>query len=111
MNLFFTTDIRGDFAFLHDEEAKHCAQVLRKKPGDAIYLVDGRGGWYEGILDEVNKREVCVKIVSAQSQKGKRPASIHLAIAPTKNMDRFEWFLEKCTELGIDEITPLQRIN
>ncbi len=108
MNLFYTTDIRGDFAYLGEEEARHCSQVLRKKPGDTLFLVDGKGGWNEGIIDEINKREVAVKIGFSQIEKGKRDFYLHMAIAPTKNMDRFEWFLEKCTELGIDEITPLQ---
>ncbi|MCB0519556.1 MAG: 16S rRNA (uracil(1498)-N(3))-methyltransferase [Lewinellaceae bacterium] len=107
MNLFYTTNIKGDFAILEEEEARHCSQVLRRKAGDAIQLVDGKGNWYEGAIDEINKREVVVKIEDVEQEKDKRDFKLHIAIAPTKNMDRIEWFLEKSTELGIDEITPI----
>lgn len=107
MQLFYSTDIRGDFAYLDEEEAKHCIQVLRKAPGDTLHLVDGQGGFYTTTLLEGNKRACTLQIVERQLEYGKRPYQIHLAIAPTKNINRFEFFLEKATELGVDRIIPL----
>jgi 16S rRNA (uracil1498-N3)-methyltransferase len=107
MNLFFSDDIRGDFAWFDEEEARHGVQVLRKKAGDQIQFVDGEGGWYEGLIEESAKWHLVVKIVSRKEEVGKKNYRLHLAVAPTKSIERFEWFLEKATEIGIDEITPL----
>lgn len=108
MILFYTTDIRDDYAWFSEEEARHCSQVLRRKAGDVVQFLDGQGGWYEGVISEVGKRQVVVKITARKAGTDHRNFRLHLAIAPTKNIDRFEWFLEKATEIGIDEITPLQ---
>ncbi|WP_442794157.1 16S rRNA (uracil(1498)-N(3))-methyltransferase [Pelobium manganitolerans] len=107
MHLFYTPDIAADYYQLSEEESKHCIRVLRLKLGDKVQLVDGKGGFYEAeIVDEHPKRTL-LKITSTQKEYGKRNHYLHIAIAPTKNMDRFEWFLEKATEIGIDEITPI----
>jgi 16S rRNA (uracil1498-N3)-methyltransferase len=108
MNLFYTTDIRDDLAWFSDEEARHFLQVMRKREGDLLHFVDGKGTWYEGVVEETGKRHVVAKIFRREYRGSQRNFYLHLAIAPTKNMERFEWFLEKVTEIGIDEITPLE---
>lgn len=107
MILFYTKEIHGDYARFTEDEARHALQVLRKSAGDGISFVDGTGGWYEGIIEETGKRHFVAKITKRE-QRARRDFRLHMAIAPTKNNDRFEWFLEKATEFGIDEITPLR---
>ncbi len=107
MQLFYTNDIKGDQAWLREEESRHCVQVLRKKQGDQINFIDGVGGFYVAQIVEANKRACLLKIEKKQEAFDKRPFHLHIAIAPTKNIDRFEWFLEKATEIGVDEITPM----
>lgn len=106
MFLFYTQNIDGDKAVFDETETKHCLQVLRKQTGDMIQFVDGNGGWYEGPISGSSKRSFTVRITS-QTRFESRPYKLHLAIAPTKNMDRLEWFLEKATEIGIDAVTPV----
>ncbi len=106
MQLFFVPDIEGDLADLPEDEARHCVQVLRKRPGDAIQLVDGAGFFYEAVLLEADRKRCRVQILSRQAQDP-RPYYLHLAVAPPKQTERFEWLLEKATEIGVDEITPL----
>lgn len=107
MYIFFTSDIQGDLAFLHEEEAAHCAQVLRRKPGDELIWVDGHGGRYTGILEEVHKKRCLLRILQKAHEPLPRSWQMHVAMAPTKNADRTEWFLEKAVEIGIDKFTPL----
>ena len=107
MNLFYTTDIQGDLAYLPEEEARHCVQVLRRKLGDTLHFVDGKGGFYEGEIIEAGKKNCCLRIQKQQMEYNKKAFRLHIAIAPTKNIARLEWFLEKATEIGIHEITPL----
>ena len=107
MQLFFTTDIRGNLAYFDETESRHLTQVLRRKVGDTVQLTDGLGTLFSGGIIEVGKRTCVVAIQNALNNFEARPFRLHIAIAPTKNMDRIEWFLEKATEIGIDEITPL----
>lgn len=107
MILFYTTNIQGDLAFLEAEENKHCTQVLRKKEGDTIHFVDGRGTLYKGVIIEIKKQFCGIQIQETTPQFNLRPFSLHIGIAPTKNRDRLEWFVEKATEIGVSEITPL----
>ena len=107
MQLFYTPDINSDEYNLSKEESKHCIQVLRKKIGDLIYLVDGKGGFYKARLIGDNPKSCHLKIEKVERNYGKNDLHIHIAIAPTKMNERFEWFLEKCTEIGINEITPI----
>lgn len=107
MNLFYTPDIRGDYYTLNPEESKHCIRVLRFTAGEPVALVDGRGNWYNGMIDRPDAKGCGVQITEQIGHYGERPFHLHLAIAPTKNIDRIEWMLEKCTEIGIDEITLL----
>lgn len=107
MILFYCNDINGDFAYFSEEETKHCTQVLRKKQGDNVHFIDGVGHWYEGQIEELSKRQVVVKIKARHVGTDHTGFRLHMAVAPLKNMDRFEWFMEKATEIGVDEITPL----
>jgi len=81
--------------------------VLRLREGDIIHLTDGRGKLYEARIVDARSRQVSVEITGRQDNYGRRDYLLHMAVAPTKNIDRFEWFLEKATEIGVDEITPL----
>lgn len=105
--LFYTQKIENGFAFFEDEEGRHLTSVLRKKSGDPLQLTDGKGFFYEAELADAGKRQVLARIVSKTAAPPPRPARLHIGIAPTKQMERFEWFLEKATEIGVDEITPL----
>lgn len=109
MHLFYTPLLNpGMEAFLLDEaESKHAVRVLRLGIGDRVHLVDGTGGFYDAEISDANPKRVVLKIVAVQESYNRRNHRLHIAIAPTKNMDRLEWFLEKATEIGIDEITPL----
>lgn len=109
MHLFYTPLLNpGMEAFLLDEaESKHAVRVLRLGVGDRVHLVDGRGGLYDAEIQDANPKRVVLRILLVQEQYRQRNHRLHIAIAPTKNMERLEWFLEKATEIGIDEITPL----
>lgn len=105
--LFFTPKIENGFAIFEEEEGRHLSTVLRKKTGDRLRLTDGKGNFYEAELADAGKRQVLARIISSQHVPPSGHGRLHIAIAPTKNMDRLEWFLEKATEIGLDEITPI----
>ncbi|MCD4747024.1 MAG: 16S rRNA (uracil(1498)-N(3))-methyltransferase [Bacteroidales bacterium] len=107
MYLFHTPDINSDIYTLNKQESKHCIKVLRLKTGDKIHLTDGNGNLYESVLLDTDFKKCSVEIKKIYKEYGKRDYKIHIAVAPTKNIGRFEWFLEKATEIGIDEITPV----
>ena len=107
MHVFYTPDIETREYSLNEEESRHCNKVLRLVAGDRVFLVDGRGGFYEAEITNAGKKNVTLQVIQAQQEYQKRNHHLHIAIAPTKNIDRLEWFLEKATEIGIDEITPL----
>ncbi|GGK69196.1 16S rRNA (uracil(1498)-N(3))-methyltransferase [Rufibacter glacialis] len=110
MHLFFTPDLLpSDTSYtLSEEESKHCTRVLRLGQGDAVTLIDGQGGMFEAQIAEPNPKKTKISILRHHAEYQKRPYQIHVAVAPTKNMDRMEWFVEKAVEMGIDEITFLQ---
>jgi 16S rRNA (uracil1498-N3)-methyltransferase len=107
MHLFYTPDISTGIYTLPEEESRHCQKVLRLHEGDKIHLTDGRGNLFEARIADAKSRQVLVEVTHKQEEHGKRRYRLHMAVAPTKNIDRFEWFLEKATEIGVDEITPL----
>jgi 16S rRNA (uracil1498-N3)-methyltransferase len=109
MHLFYTPDIDASHPmyFLSEEESKHCVRVLRLEAGNEVQLIDGRGGLYSAAIHEAHPKRTILKIIGIETEYGKRNHRLHIAIAPTKNIERFEWFLEKATEIGIDEITPI----
>ena len=106
MHLFYVPNIATE-NILPEEESQHAVKVLRLKSGDEIVLVDGRGGWYRAEITNPHPKRCEFEIKETILEYGKRNYKLHIAIAPTKNIERFEWFLEKATEIGIDEITPL----
>ncbi len=107
MHLFYTPDIGNTTYQLAEQESKHCIRVLRLKKGDRVHLVDGRGGFYEAYILSEDPKRCLLGISSKQQRESDFPYFLHVAIAPTKNLDRFEWFVEKATELGISMITPI----
>ncbi len=111
MKLFYTPDISSDIYTLNEKESKHCTKVLRLKTNDIIYLTDGKGNLFKTKIIDDNNKKCSVKIIETQKNYNKQNYYLHIAIAPTKNIERFEWFLEKATEIGINEITPLLTDN
>ena len=107
MHIFYTPDITDTTYTLNEEESKHCVRVLRLGAGTIVNLVDGVGGFYTAEITSDNPKKVSLKVIDVQRGFQKRNHYLHIAVAPTKNIDRIEWFLEKATELGIDEITPI----
>ncbi len=107
MQLFYAPRIEHGFAHLEEEESRHLLTVLRRKVGDRLQLTDGRGSLYEGEIADVGKRHVSIRLLTTMPAPPERTARLHLAIAPTKQMERLEWCLEKATEIGVDDITLL----
>ncbi len=107
MHLFYDSRVHGDHFELEEQESKHAIRVLRLSRGDRVTLVDGRGGWYDAVITEDHPKHCRLKIDRVRQNYHPLAYRLHLAVAPTKNIDRFEWFLEKATEIGISEITPL----
>ena len=106
MQLFFIENPESEIV-LSKEESKHATKVLRKKEGDILNFTDGKGGFYRAEITEADTKNCKLQIISSEQKPKQHNYHLHIAIAPTKNMDRYEWFLEKATEIGIDEITPI----
>lgn len=106
MHVFYTPDIRTK-AELPEEEAQHCIRVLRLTTGDEITLTDGKGNFYRAEISAASNKRCLVNIIETVYQQPLWPCHLHIAMAPTKNMDRNEWFAEKATEIGFDELTFL----
>ena len=104
MALFYQPDISQGLHHLDEEESRHCVKVLRYSIGDSITILDGKGTVYEGKITEASPKKVAFDIVNSQYTE-KPPHHIHIAIAPTKNLDRIEWFVEKAVEIGIQEVS------
>ncbi|MFI1771452.1 16S rRNA (uracil(1498)-N(3))-methyltransferase [Thalassobellus citreus] len=108
MQLFYNpniTDSTTQFTF-DKEESRHIVKVLRKSTGDTLHITNGQGWLFNAEVTIPDMKKCMVTIVSKTLQP-KRDYSLHLAVAPTKMNDRYEWFLEKATEIGIDNITPI----
>ncbi|MFA6924641.1 MAG: 16S rRNA (uracil(1498)-N(3))-methyltransferase [Bacteroidales bacterium] len=107
MQLFYAPNISsGDF-FLGEEESHHCVNVIRKKQNDIINIIDGNGGFYIAEIIDASSKKCTFNIKESKKKERENKYKIHLAVAPTKNIERFEWFAEKVTEIGVDEITPV----
>jgi 16S rRNA (uracil1498-N3)-methyltransferase len=104
LNLFYQPLIDQQVHHLDAEESRHCIKVLRKKAGDFIHLTDGKGFFYEAAIQKADSIQCDFKIIN-QTREPEKKFFIHIAIAPTKNPDRMEWFVEKAVEFGIDRIT------
>ena len=112
MYLFYANDIPaatqiGQTIVLDNEESAHAIRVLRYTSGDLIHLADGRGTMYEAVITNPHPKHCEAEIRSIEPQPKHHPANVHIAVAPTKNMERIEWMTEKCTEIGVDTLTPL----
>jgi 16S rRNA (uracil1498-N3)-methyltransferase len=107
MQVFYAPDISGDNYILDENESKHIIRVLRMKKGTCVKLIDGKGNLYEGVISEPDKKKCAIEIRSVARDFEKRNYRLHIAVSPLKNPERFEWFVEKAVEIGIDEITPL----
>lgn len=108
MQLFYSPNITENtpsFTFEKDE-SRHIAKVLRKSIGDTLYITNGKGWLFTAQITVPNSNKCSVKIIS-KTLRPKHGYNLHLAVAPTKMNDRYEWFLEKATEIGIDSITPI----
>nr|WP_299339566.1 16S rRNA (uracil(1498)-N(3))-methyltransferase [Allomuricauda sp.] len=108
MQLFYNPrlDHSNKQFFFSPEESKHVVKVLRKKEGDVVHITNGRGSLFTAKILVADLRKCMAEIVDEEKTIPKRHR-LHLAVAPTKMNDRFEWFLEKATEIGVDEITPI----
>ena len=107
MNLFYTPQLQKPLFKLDEEESKHLIRVLRKQIGDVITTTNGKGMFYECEIIDGNAKGCLVEVKNERNGDDTRNFHIHLAVAPTKNINRFEWFLEKVTEMGVDSLTPI----
>ena len=106
MYLFYCPDIETKQT-LSEEESGHCVRVLRYSAGDEILITDGRGTTYTARITNPHPKHCDFEIISREKQEPHHHFHLHIAIAPTKNIERMEWAIEKCVEIGVDEITPL----
>ena len=107
MQVFYLPGMKQGVNVLNPEESHHCARVLRIGNEEEVNFIDGEGGFARGKIIQSHSRKTIIEIQEIKTNFNKRSYYLHIAIAPTKNIDRFEWFLEKAVEIGIDEITPL----
>ena len=107
MELFYSNQIEGDTLLLDAEESGHCVRVLRHRAGDEITVIDGEGTLYRCTLLDADPRGATAHIDGSERGFGAHPYSLTMAVCPTKNIDRYEWFVEKATEIGIDVIAPV----
>lgn len=107
MPLFYDPEISFPFHRFNEDESKHISRVLRMQVGDEIWITDGKGNLHKSTISNITGKIVEVEIIESYTEFEKRNYYLHIAIAPTKNIDRYEWFVEKSTEIGIDEITPI----
>lgn len=110
MNIFIAT-INNKTAILTPEESWHCCKVLRFKVNDSIDLIDGKGAFYKAILKTVHEKQCTADLVEGPVFQKRHEYYLHLAIAPTKQIDRIEWMIEKAVEIGIDEISFIKCKN
>lgn len=107
MQLFYAPDITLPRYVLGEEESRHCVRVLRLGADDELHLTDGRGNLYRARVADPDQRHCVVEVVETIPEFEKRGWELTMAVAPTKNIERFEWFLEKAIEVGVDRIVPL----
>ncbi len=107
MQIFYAPDITGNTYTLNEKESKHCIRVLRMTKGTSVRLIDGKGNLYEGIVSEPDLKKCVISVSAVINDFEKRNYKLHIAISPLKNPERFEWFIEKSVEIGVDEITPI----
>lgn len=108
MQLFYSEEIDGDYGFLPEAEAKHCLRALRMRTGDTLNVTDGCGRLYTAELTDTQDKRCPFIIREMREMPEAFPFRLHMAVAPTKNPDRYEWFVEKAVEIGVTEISCLQ---
>ena len=106
MYLFYAPDI-AQTPILPEEESNHCVQVLRRTAGDEVQVTDGVGNLYHCIIINPHRKHCELRIESVETPAPLHEGYVHVCLAPTKNIDRTEWAIEKCVEMGVDEITPI----
>lgn len=106
MHVFYTTHIEKDKLVLPREESTHAVKVLRLQPGSESLILDGQGGKYLAKFEGVHQKQ-CFFTVVKKTDVPRRPVSLTMVVAPTKQIDRFEWFLEKATEIGVERVIPI----
>lgn len=107
MELFYSRDIDGGICRLDQDESGHCVRVLRHKAGDEISVIDGCGTLYRCRITSDSHKGVEAMVLDKTDDWGSHPYRLHMAVCPTKNNDRYEWFAEKACEIGLDEISPV----
>lgn len=107
MEIFFAREIDGTFCHLTEEESAHCVKVLRHREGDEIHIIDGEGTFYTCRLCDASPKGATAQILEVEKDWGAHPYHLSMAVCPTKNNDRYEWFAEKATEMGLDRIAPV----
>ena len=111
MQIFYAPGITERICVLDKNDSRHCIRVLRMSKGDVVKLIDGQGNLYEGTIIDPDPVKCRIDITGVLSSFEKRDYRLHIAISPLKNPERFEWFIEKSVEIGVDEITPVVCIN
>lgn len=105
MHLFFAPAFSDDQPYLPEDDAKHALKVLRLEAGAKVRVTDGQGNLYEAVIAAPDVKKCRLTILRHEPEYGKKGFTIHLAVAPTKNADRTEWLVEKCVEIGVDQIS------
>ena len=107
MQLFYAADFSAPEYMLSEEESRHAVKVLRLAEGDTLHITDGKGNLYRCVVASAHQKHTLVRVVEHFEEFEKLPYNLTMAVAPTKNIDRYEWFLEKATEIGVAEFVPL----
>lgn len=107
MEVFFSRDIRFGRCTLDEGESAHCVRVMRHRQGDEIFVIDGEGTLYTCRIEDASPHAVEAVVLKEEPDWGAHPYFLQMAVCPTKNSDRYEWFAEKATELGLDVIVPV----
>lgn len=107
MDLYYAPQIAQQQYFLDEDQSRHCIAVMRQKEGDTLLITDGLGARYKAVIVQASPKKCTFSVLPAYTEYEPQLYRIHIGIAPTKNMERLEWFLEKATEIGITDITPL----
>ena len=107
MEIFWTDRIEAGLCLLGEEESAHCVRVLRHREGDNVCGIDGAGTMYECVLSQASPKAAVARIEKANPGWGSHPYRLEMAVCPTKNIDRYEWFVEKATEVGADRFVPV----
>ena len=107
MQLFYAADFTAPEYMLSEEESRHAVKVLRLVEGDTLHITDGRGNLYRCEVASAHQKHCLVRVMEHFAEFEKMPYRLTMAVAPTKNIDRYEWFLEKATEIGVTEFVPI----